>query len=148
MNNLPLEKQVCTLEQSRELAELLGENAPDSLWMWEVFTWLRRGKNKTEIKLQKSIDIRSSDAKYYNAYTGDELGALLPYEVNIDKKLHTLDIHKRCNGYHPSFYEIEGNDLQIARISHTSKNFAVAQTELLISLLKQELIKPEEITFS
>ena len=33
-NKLALEKQVCTRKQAKELSELLGKHAPESLWRW------------------------------------------------------------------------------------------------------------------
>lgn len=78
MNFLPLEKQVCTLEQAKELAELLGEHAPGSLCVWV------RNLNSNEFEAHWKRTVENDwidldgefDNKTYPAYTGDELGAL------------------------------------------------------------------------
>lgn len=86
MNNLPIEKRVCTLEQAQELAELLESDAPESLWVWcESFNNTYRPyikKSTCEITMAAKLpdyekirwlEVRGS----WNAYTGDELGVIL-----------------------------------------------------------------------
>ena len=77
MRRLPIEQQVCTLEQAKELAELLGEDhAPKSLWVWVK---PRNGRNY-RLMLSDDFDNNYSDFyedEYYRAYTGDELAAFL-----------------------------------------------------------------------
>ena len=69
----PLKEQVCAKEQAKELTELLGENAPESLWVWDKHP-------------DTGWDLELSEDAYgvflgmnpgYHAYTGDELGALI-----------------------------------------------------------------------
>jgi hypothetical protein len=78
MNNLPLEKQVCTLEQSEELAKLLGKHAPESLWVWvKINAYGSWGIVTYEEFITNPILHWNSNC--IAAYTDDELGALLPY---------------------------------------------------------------------
>lgn len=77
-NNYPLEKQVCTQRQAQELAELLRDDAPESLWCW---VWGKWGDSnpKWELTLGRP---GNPNTKFYHAYTGDELGALLGRATN------------------------------------------------------------------
>jgi len=72
MKNLPIEEQVCLRGQAEKLAELLGNDAPEGLWVWVNSSVFRRW----EIKFKAKIAISNHD-KQIPAYTGDELGVLL-----------------------------------------------------------------------
>lgn len=73
-NNYPIEKQVCSLEQAKKLAELLGEDAPPSWWYWRLCLSLAGDKFNL---LGGGPPASGSQVESYPAYTGDELGALL-----------------------------------------------------------------------
>lgn len=86
MKNLPLEKQVCALDQAKKLAELLGDHAPESYWIWcgnryQKGVWLISYEDyKEDIVITDTIQNKKVHSwytdEYWNAYTGDELGAL------------------------------------------------------------------------
>lgn len=85
MDNLPIEKQVCSLEQAKELAELLGYDAPGSLWVSVEYEY--RGEIKRQLILTSSLSEfgRLPENKVVgvlSVYTGDELGVLLPEIVD------------------------------------------------------------------
>lgn len=71
MNNYPIE-HVCSLEQAKELAELLGEGAPESLRVWQVTADGNNVMTLDNIAREELVDMA-----LWPAYTGDELGALL-----------------------------------------------------------------------
>jgi hypothetical protein len=82
MKKLPIEKQVCALEQAKKLAELLGDDAPESVWVW-----VNHDESLYNDPLAWSVYVRyeveDNDRCYFciddyiAAYTGDELVVLL-----------------------------------------------------------------------
>jgi len=86
MKNLPIEKQVCSLEQAKKLAELLGDDAQESLWSWQCITDPVL-KTKTWV-LVLSKTLRGFMVVALPAYTGDELGVLLPHVIIADCEAH------------------------------------------------------------
>jgi hypothetical protein len=130
---MDIKEQVCTLEQAEKLAELLGDDAPESLWVW---AWsyeldsdgedvgmilIARQVLSEKPKLHSHRDYASKPI--YPAYTGDELGVLLP--PNIQNNEFNLKIFKKDDcfivGYEnegeypyetpmmPSWAEVESN---------------------------------------
>jgi hypothetical protein len=89
MDNYPIEKQVCTLEQATQLAELLGEHAPESLWKWVS---LRHPNGLKYFKLTLTSGGRFPRQFYTRipAYTGDESGVLLLNSMSPGFKLPPL----------------------------------------------------------
>lgn len=81
MKNLPLEKRVCTLDQARELAELLGDDAPESLWMWAYYKETGRWKVIEADYFQRRYFQELYRLGTYPAYTGDEFDSLLPWRL-------------------------------------------------------------------
>ena len=86
MKELPIEKQVCSLEQAKELAELLGDDAPESYWFWKYGNygnaddeWIVNDFYTDPFSVKGSLP---TFCMKYSAYTGDELGALLPKCLN------------------------------------------------------------------
>lgn len=78
MKDYPIEKQVCSLEQAKELAELLGDDAPGS-----YFIWLKQyGHLRYHIYREIDLDYVDTYQPVLRAYTGDELGALLKRSAN------------------------------------------------------------------
>lgn len=71
MNNYPIEKQVCSLEQAKELAELLEGDAPGSYFLWVEDDWR---KNVVPVIISGRT---STYQRFYPAYTGDELACCL-----------------------------------------------------------------------
>jgi len=83
MDSLPIEKQVCTLDQAKKLADLLGDDAPGSLWVW----WFDEVQQEFILMLyddESECPLSLEFEQFYPAYTGDELSVLL---VNIRGKL-------------------------------------------------------------
>lgn len=89
MNNLPIENQVCSLEQAKKLAELLGEHAPKSLWVWGYLLYEDRWELIRHEKLWRFGYERS-----FAAYSGDELNIFLT-EENAEWTLLPRDLSKK-----------------------------------------------------
>lgn len=143
--NLSLEEQVCALEQAWELAELLGEHTPGSLYVHEVYTWVCYGKERTDAKIRKSNEIRNPSAKYFPAYTGDELGVLLPSQV-FNRQLMFFKCEDYCSiGYRPinKKYTCAMSSNPYAN----ADNEAQAKANLAIKGLREGWIKPEEFKY-
>ena len=156
MKNYPIENQVCTLEQAKRLKELLGDHAPGSLWWWR--------QSPTEgWKVYFNTIVFPGEA--LRAYTGDELGALLPVCLNLlDGQKYIYDSTKHA--YDGSFligYKGEDNQLHdceynlcteegletIRLYLLRSKQYeAHAKADLAIKLLDQKIIKPEDFKYS
>ena len=69
-----IENQVCTLEQAKKLKEILGDEAPESLWTWNVLRKDNRAFLDQTGKYQPGIKVYFSA---YPAYTGDEIADIL-----------------------------------------------------------------------
>jgi hypothetical protein len=69
---MKLEEQVPTLELSKRLAELLGDKAPESLFMWGL-----AGMMGWQVENKLYAHTRWRNAKIYPAYTVGELYSLL-----------------------------------------------------------------------
>jgi len=154
MDSYPIEKQVCTLEQAKKLAELLGENAPGSLWIWaiEVDIW---GENPVYIlNTESHIDDNPSNfppEPMFKAYTAAELGALLPFYMDAEIKHGQFPIIvsygikiEHWNDIWTAKYE-EREDVVFTECDSATE--AHAKADLLIKLLKDKIIKPEDVSY-
>jgi hypothetical protein len=144
-NCYPIKKQVCTTEQAKELAELLGEHAPESLWVWaqECFseTW--------ELYFRKNCAISDGNPPIAAAYTGDELGALLPshikngeFQLKIIKEKDKFIVGYEDEGEYP--YETPGmycwGEAKGEILAHVCADLAIMS-------IKNKNIKPEEFKY-
>jgi hypothetical protein len=73
MSEYPLKKQVITQPQAVQLAGLLRDDAPGSVWGWVKY----EHRNDYVLELTPGGMHDNLADYYYHAYTGDELGALL-----------------------------------------------------------------------
>ena len=150
MKEYPVENQVCSLEQAKKLSELLGDDTPESLW---VYCWrvdVGGGKDKLSLILRIDYD---DDSFYrppiYPAYTGDELGALLP--GNIYDLAGFLSITK--SDHNPGFpikhhaAYTRDDDCYMAFYQKSAETEAQAKADLAIHLLKRKIIQPEEFKY-
>lgn len=140
MNNYPIEKQVCTLEQAKKLAKLLGDDAPESLWVWQVTANENNVTTLDNIARGELVDMA-----LWPAYTGDELGALLPGYLNI-KKHDTCFCLWRVNKNYACCYEGTEDHCTQSEI-FDSEYEAHAKAELAITGLEEGWIKPEEFQY-
>lgn len=69
---MKIENQVCTLEQAKRLAELLGEGMPSPTWYW-IFD----SSMKWQLFPKDYCDLEAEGIDYYPAYTVAELGLML-----------------------------------------------------------------------
>jgi len=140
MNGYPIEKQVCTLEQAKELAGLLGDDAPRSLW---IYSRGQGGMETPSLELRENLEwdinyIKSS----YPAYTGDELGVLLPSDAADGAIMHAKSDTRKpfFSGYQdPEFYK-----MSVMKIADTE---AQAKAALAIQGLKECWIKKEDFRY-
>lgn len=140
MNKLPLEKQVCTLEQSQKLAELLGGDAPESLWVW----WYHDAEN-FGLALKEKAD-REFTGTTYPAYTGDELGVLLPKRIFRDDKIFFLESEYKHKNY-TFFYRPIPNTPYKPPAMRDGETEAQAKATLAIQGLGEGLIKKEDFNY-
>jgi len=139
MSGLEIEKQVCTQPQAEELAGLLEDDAPESLWVWSKID--ANGKWGVVLAahyVTNPIMHWSSDC--YPAYTGDELGALLPVVtpegwLTHGKDYGILPFHS-CY-YDPGYYERRFGGVTEAQ----------ARAALAIKGLQEGWIKKEEFSY-
>ena len=145
MESYPIENQVCTLDQAKVLAELLGTHTPESLWIWikTPIGW--------ELHLRKnSLPVQYED---FNAYTGDELGVLLADQIEIHEveevrtfpssQIYELRIEKFNNDFSASYACYSDEYFY----QNESKHEAHAKADLAIQGLKEGWIKPEEFQY-
>ena len=80
MESYPLEKQVTPLDLSKKLAGLLGDDAPESLWVWVEYELRGVKKIQPILKIVLMGFVQLPGNKIIGicpAYSGDELGVLL-----------------------------------------------------------------------
>lgn len=148
---LSIEKQICTYEQSKELAELLDEYAPESLWTW---TW--SGTSFTPC-LSNRIPRRWRRRLFPPAYTGDELGVLLPSTITdedlffglikVDCEIPYTAFYRHCTFMDLDYENAEYIEWNKDNIQMDAKYEAHAKANLAIYLLVKKIIKPEEFKY-
>ena len=125
--------------QAKELAKLLGEQAPQSLWVWlQIYrdkTWCIKLRNWFPPKTVPS-------STFIRAYTGDELGSLLPKKFVTRKGNHYLYLDSSLDFTY--FYKTIGG-VPIVRAS--DEHEAHTKAALVIQLLKQKIINPEDFKY-
>lgn len=136
-NNLPIENQVCSLEQAKELAELLGEDAPKSVWVY-----VKEGKDGWNAQPRQLRPILPKGWRQIAAYTGDELGSLLP--DYIEAKEEKWIRHQSFSGdntiaYYGEYKVLFGSDY--------FKYEAQAKAALAIKGLKEGWIKKGDFRY-
>ena len=151
---MKIENQVCTLEQAKKLAELLGKHAPESLWVWtetryQTGVWLILNEDyRDDIVLdtvqEKRVHSWYSD-EFYPAYTGDELGALLPAYLYIEN-YETILTTWKLNQSWAMAYDRTEDGCCLSEI-FDAEHEAHAKADLAISLLEQKIIKPEDFKY-
>lgn len=142
MKKLPIEKQVCSLEQAKKLREFLGDDAPNGLWTWGLC-----GYPTTEpvFKLLMGVDIHiETSVEYYPAYTGDEFDLLLPDEIEYSGHCLSFKITK-SNGFFWPKYSGELEPFMFDELGDETP--ARAKAKLAILLLEKKIIKPGDFKF-
>lgn len=134
---MELEKRVCTLEQAKKLDELLGDDAPESLWVWA----------KPTIFNEWRLILKANFSEWYEdflfAYTGDELGVLLPAHLILKKTEGYLNIWKASKGFGCSYLDVM-DDRRVTEIFVVCCE-AQAKADMLIHLLEQKIIDPKDL---
>jgi len=139
MSGYSIEKQVCSLEQAKELAELLGDDAPESLWCLKKISDPVLGTSIWVLELtadQKGV------APFIPAYTGDELGVFLGNVVD-----YFLVIY--CDVGHDHEFEARmyRHDQKGDAPSKRNAHEAHAKAALTIQGLREGWIKREDFRY-
>lgn len=138
-NKMPPEQQVCAPKQAEKLIELLGENTPESLWIW-----LKKvPETKWTLRLFSSLGCHPGRWKKIPAYSGDELGALFP-SINYKDEKYEFEISKWQNTFHASYTKWDDTYL---RKEIASKYEAHAKADLAILGLEEGFIRPENFKY-
>lgn len=153
MNNYPIKNQVCTLEQARELYEIFkkaGIEPPGSLFSWTYWTLEPHGREwvvfPTEDALFDAEKDIISDDNVYPAYTGDELGAMLPTRLNYKMKSDEYSLDK--NFSEAGIPEFHNGYLTIPNLRDFKSEYeAHAKADLAIQVLREGWIKPENFKY-
>jgi hypothetical protein len=143
-NNLPLERQVCTPGQAGKFLELLGCDAPGSLWCWKKISDPVLGTSKWILEL--TVD-QKGVAPFVPAYTGDELGVLLPKRVLIDGTSFFLESEYKHKGY-AFFYRPIPNIPYHPPTMHEGETEAQAKAVLAIQGLREGSIRKENFHYA
>jgi hypothetical protein len=121
------------MKQGRELDRLLKntKNPQRSLWVW-----------RHKVGVGWNVILRAdADPKHYfwPAFTGDEIGVLLPHQIACQGLPSSgLLMTKTENGFLHSYDN---------HIKHFSKHAVHGKTEILITLLKEELVCGADLSF-
>lgn len=141
-NGYPLEKQVCTKEQAVQIAEIFkkaGIEPPGSLWVWIKYSCSR-------VPILELMDIDRDWADgveyYHSAYTGDELGVLLPVHPTIKGRDAYLNGMKLYSEWLFEYLN-SNNDKPLTQRS----NKAIFLAALAIDGLTNDWIKPEDFKY-
>lgn len=138
---MKLEQQVCTLEQAKKLKEL--GIVPKSV----LFLWLDYSKNSHGPKIVNAdvMDFESDRSYIYAAFTVAELGVMLPDYIT-GEHLYTYQQRRgaldKRKVKHDIYYWCMGN---IFLHTVTGEIEAEARAAMLIYLLENKLITPEEV---
>jgi len=140
-NKLPIEKQVCTQPQAEELAGLLEDDAPESLWRY-----VEKERQYADPVYKLQTDCWFSEIYFY-AYTGDELGEVLPSVIFWNHKKYFLDVYPsdKRDEWNACYVCVNdyGNVLDIQRESTQAQ----AKAALAIQGLKDGWIKKEDFVY-
>lgn len=138
----PIERQVCSLGQAKRLAELLGDDAPESLICW--VNW-----DGDDLQWELASDSESTEANIsLPAYTGDELGALLPSVIEKDeiqyyiRFFRTLYDNKFKAGYLKTYSDWSGK-----LCGNRGETEAQAKAALAIQGLEKDWFKKEDFNY-
>lgn len=139
---LPLEKQVTSLELSKELKEL---GAPQNTYLhWILDKELADADYIAEIGIPFNVN---GDANSYAAYTAAELGVLLPESISFEKRTYYLSIKKDADLYENYIQmwlvKYVSNDNYNYYLTGWSDVLANAMSGMLINLLENKLLSFE-----
>lgn len=147
---MKLKNIVCTLEQAKKLNEILDDHAPESYLAWSYAGaedgWIVESFQRAESAIRAKLG-----EDYYRAYTGDELGALLPSRFIHNQKTYSLVCAKEMAGIKNDTYwwtQYEHiNDASDCLYCADSKYAAHAKADLAIQGLEEGWIKAEDFRY-
>lgn len=137
-----LENQACSKVQAKKIDELLGEHAPESLWVWA------RNDDGWSIKpkyYREPQSLMGGYVEFINAYSCAELGVMLPESVIFKEVTLFCQMDRQINKYKFLYnrpfsvsrkYSIHGNIFSIE---------AHAKADLLTQLREEKIIKSEDV---
>lgn len=159
---MKLENQVCTLEQAKELKEL-------GLELESYFVWHKSYEPRSLEESEGDIVLSTKEAAgfdldkglidyYIPAYSCAELGVLLPdayYRVEgkyslikpqaLNYPIYIFQQSKILPNLYRAYYEMADTDIE-ENIYFDSNHEAHAKADLLIHLLKEKIIKSEDLS--
>lgn len=144
---MPLAWQVCSREQGEELEKLGVKTRSQMVWVlkndmkWKIITYdeyfdsLQKLESKFFSKLY---------SKVHQAYSGDELGVLLPFCINIGKKTLYHKIIKTIDNQFVSIYSYSGFTISDFNLNPTE---AIAKADTFIKIIREGYIKTEDVYY-
>lgn len=136
---LPMEKQVCRFELSKQLKELRVKQESAFYWIERLSGYfLVSAKELGDCSLQGAVNYCCGDViGIYSAFTVAELGEMLPVHATLSNgKIHWLRIHKTLEGWVVGYFD---NTMPLQFVADTE---ADARAKMLIYLIKEGLVKP------
>ena len=157
---MELKNQLCTIEQGKRFEEL--EVKAESYFLWIVYVSHAYNAAKTSkpnlsphVDLISFKEIDDYDREYidimgiYPAYSAAELGVMLPERIKIRHSKYIKGFeyeYKEWSAFYV-YYSDFSNECE-RKFLFDSKHEAHAKADLLIHLLEQKLIKPENLELS
>jgi hypothetical protein len=151
MSGYPIEKQVCTLDQAKKLAELLGDDAPESLYVRGRYH-VSPGERPHDFAIHYidalGLSLDKCFDKFYPAYTGDELGVLLPKEISNDPESPAIFKMLRNGGDFWPYVAGYSRNAGMGFLVHKNRETeAEAKAALAIELLEKKIIPAAEFKY-
>lgn len=137
---MELGNMACMVEQAKKLDKLLGDDAPKSLLVWcEAYNdagFVLKLRDGTPFEFYKNA---------YSAYTGDELGVLLPDYLFLETNKTCLRIFKFGKNFRCDYQGTNLNEPFTSKFAFVERYEAHAKAYLLIHLIEQKLIDPKDL---
>jgi hypothetical protein len=156
---MKLENQVCSLELSKKLKELGVKQ--ESLFYWVIGCEQFCTEDKPSIINSEFHDIITEEwgdchsykkEEIYSAFTFAELGRILPKEIKSDDKFHPYQLNCKWELHYSDIYMwhityIKYPNDKILDYLIYDKNEANARAKMLIYLIKNGLVKVDDINY-
>lgn len=132
---LPLEKQLCSLEPARKLAELGVPQESLFWWRLDIVDGVWYASNWEGLK----------EHAHYSAYTCAELGEMLPFKIDLKDLSYFLKLDKNAEGHGWDIsYQYRQESIDSIRVPEgalfTADTEADARAKMLIYLIEQGLV--------
>lgn len=137
---MKLKNQICTLKQAKELKEL-------GLNLASYFHWIATtGMTPYIYHLNGTTWIQQiENDPSYPAYSCAELGVLLPYQIIHDSVAYIFTLWKVHQQFSCAYENCKENKIHLFDEIIDGEHEAHAKADLLIHLLKEKIIKSEDL---